>query len=362
MAPTFPFLDFAFGDIFNSILPDFVLAFTFFTAVVYAVLSRHFGDQRPAVAMSAALGMALSVGLVWWEYANGYSIRDLGPIAVGFATVILAGVIYQSIRGVGGNWAGAGIAIGACLLIGWTLGLDRHVDRGIIQSLVTVLLTVGVIAFLLHRHGNVRGALPAFSSLADARHDMSDLYKDERVAHKLNHDLKHLKREARHLAKHPDEGRREASDIMVQLKRILPAEGWLTERMARLRTKMHLAGKGAVERIEGLQKQFGKLPPKARQAAAENLRNAYTQLHLDRRLERLDAAVAENERRIRDLMERARQYMEAHDYPRLATVLEEASRLQKHNTKLFAIIDHTEARLLHAGKQALRHNHEVKNA
>ena len=57
MIPTIPF---AFPlDIFNTVLPDFILAFTFFTAVIYAVLSRRFGQQRPAVAMSAALGMAL---------------------------------------------------------------------------------------------------------------------------------------------------------------------------------------------------------------------------------------------------------------------------------------------------------------
>ncbi len=52
------------GGLWQTLLPDFVLAFTFFTAIIYAVLSRRFGEQRPAVAMSAALGMALSAGLV----------------------------------------------------------------------------------------------------------------------------------------------------------------------------------------------------------------------------------------------------------------------------------------------------------
>ena len=52
------------GDLFDTVLPDFVLSFAFFTSVIYAVLGRRFGQQRPAVAMSAALGMALSIGLV----------------------------------------------------------------------------------------------------------------------------------------------------------------------------------------------------------------------------------------------------------------------------------------------------------
>ena len=114
--------------------------------MIYAVLSKRFGQQRPAVAMSAALGMALAVGLVWWESVNGYSIRNLGPIAVGFAIIILAGVLYQAIRGAGGNWAGAGIALGVSLLIGWAVGLRSPVDQGAIQSLITVLLTAGIIA------------------------------------------------------------------------------------------------------------------------------------------------------------------------------------------------------------------------
>jgi len=33
-----PFLDFAWGELFDTVLPDFVLAFTFFTAIIYAVL------------------------------------------------------------------------------------------------------------------------------------------------------------------------------------------------------------------------------------------------------------------------------------------------------------------------------------
>jgi len=67
-------------ELFETLLPDFVLAFTFFTSVCYAVLGKRFGRQRPAIAMSATIGFALAVGLVWWEEANDFSIRDLGPV------------------------------------------------------------------------------------------------------------------------------------------------------------------------------------------------------------------------------------------------------------------------------------------
>ena len=59
-----PFEELAIGRFFETLLPDFVLAFAFFTSVCYAVLGKRFGQQRPAIAMSAAIGFALSVGLV----------------------------------------------------------------------------------------------------------------------------------------------------------------------------------------------------------------------------------------------------------------------------------------------------------
>ena len=353
-----PFASFAFGDIFNTVLPDFILSFTFFTAITYAVLGKRFGEQRPAVAMSAALGMALSIGFVWWEYSKGISIRNLGPIAVGFAIIMLAGVIYQSIRSVGGNWAGAGIAIGACLLVGWVLGLDIPGDRAMLQSIITVALTVGILAFLLHRHGQV-GRAPHglnWTEPADIRHDMSDLYQDERVAKKLNHDLKHIKREARHLARHPDENKnpKEASDIMLQLKRILPAEGWLTQRLAGLREKVELTRQGDVGRVLESQGNLAKLPPAARKKATEQIAAEYKALGLDGRMERLDRAVAANELKIRNLTRQAEEDLSAGNYPALANVLDQASRLQKHNAHLFKLISRTESRLMGTAKQILK--------
>ena len=58
-------------ELLDTLLPDFVLAFTFFTALSYTTLGRFFGRQRPAIAMSAALGLALAIGLVWWERDHG---------------------------------------------------------------------------------------------------------------------------------------------------------------------------------------------------------------------------------------------------------------------------------------------------
>jgi len=345
-----PFHHFALGDIFDTVLPDFALAFTFFTSVIYAVLSRRFGEQRPAVAMSAALGGALSIGLVWWEYQNDLSIVTLGPSAVGFAIIVLGGVMFQCIKGIGGSWAGAGIALGASLLVGWTLGLDWPVDREVVQTIIMVTLTVGILAFLLHRRGHLAHASSGWSEIPSIRHDMRDLHRDRRVGKQIGRGLRHVKKEAKQLYEHPDE----AQDVMLQLKRMLPAEGWLTERMARLREKAHFVRKGHIARIAENQEHISALPPEVKKKAAQELATRYQEQQLDQRLERLDKAVAENERRIRELTQQAQAYVNANDHKALTGVLDQANKLQHHNEKLFKLIDRTEARLIAVAKQAAR--------
>lgn len=343
-----PFLDFAWGGLFDTVLPDFVLAFAFFTAITYAVLSRRFGQQRPAVAISAALGLALAVGLVWWERTSGLSVRNLGPLAVGFAIIILAGVIYQAIKHVGGSWAGAAIAFGASILIGWLLGLDWPGDSRLIQTIIAVTLSVGIIAFLLHHRGSLDLLARAPAEVPKIRHDTSDLREDRRVSRHLKRGLRDLGREAGSLVEHP-EG---ADDVMLQLRRMLPAEGWLTERMARLREHAEHARTGDLHRIEELRATISKLQPEAQHKAAQELAARYKELNLDVRLERLDRAVAENERRVRELTRHAQLCLQDHEYRKLTDVLAAAAKLQKHNARLLRLIKSTEQRLLRTAKAA----------
>ena len=113
------------NELFETLLPDFVLAFAFFTSVVYAVLGKRFDHQRSAVTMSATIGFALSTGLVWWEQTRGFSMKNLGPIAVGFSAIVLALVMYKSIQHIAGSWAGVGISIGVCIIDLAIIGIGR---------------------------------------------------------------------------------------------------------------------------------------------------------------------------------------------------------------------------------------------
>ena len=325
----------------DNFLPDFVLAFAFFTALAYAVLGKRFEQQRPAIAMSATLGFALSVGLVWWERSNGFSIRDLGPIAVGFAIIILAFVMYQSIRQVGGSWAGAGIALGASVIVAEVLGVHVPINTQAIQTLVGAALLVGVIAFMFHNRGHSH--MPRVEpKLSHSKPNMPRLFRERHLSHEIEKRLNGIKEQSKTLNEHPEK----AVNIAEQIRRMLPAEGYLTERIALLRAKAHQIRNGHIARLEETRHVFAKLPTSARKKAAAELAAGYNQIiGIDTRLERLDKAVAENERRIKDLTQKAQERTGQYDHKGLVECLKQAESLQKHNSRLFKIIERTEHRL-----------------
>ena len=335
-----------FGQLFESLLPDLILSFAFFTALAYAILGVRFGQQRPAIVMSGALGLALAVGLTWWERQNGLSIRDLGPVAVGFAVILLGMVMFHGIRQTGGTWAGAAIALGASILVASSLGEGWYGASGILTALATLALIVGIVAFVLHVHNKNTHVHPLpvadIPEVAEVRHDMSDLYEDRHVDRRLDEGLGRIRHEAHDLSGHPHD----ASHVMEQLRRMLPAEGWLTERLAHLRERAYLVQKGHAQKLEEMKEFFEKLPASARKKVAGDLIARYQEIvGIDLRLERLDEAVAENERRVRALTAEAQGALARYDYAKLNSLLDDAQKLQDHNGKLFKLIDRSEHKL-----------------
>jgi len=331
-----------FYKLLESLLPDFILAFAFFTSLSYAVLGKRFEQQRPVITMSVTIGFALSIGLVWWEQSTGFSIKDLSPIAIGFAIIVLAFVMYQSIRQIGGSWSGAGITIGASILIASLLGFKVPIDAEIIQTVTIVALVVGILAFLYHTRGHpIRFPHHQIDS-PKIRRTMTDLYRERHLSDQLGKRMKKLRRQSGTLNERP-EG---AGDVLLQLKRMLPAEGYLTERMAQLRTKAHQVRNGHIARLEETRHVFAKLPTSAKKKAAADLAARYNQIiGVDTRLERLDKAVAENEKKIRNLTSQAQTHAARYNHQKLYETIKAAEKLQHHNSKLFKLIEQTEQKL-----------------
>jgi len=346
-----PFFGLPFGDLFETLLPDFLLAFTFFTSLAYAVLGRSLNRQRPAAAMSAALGMALSVGLVWWEHSNNLTIRDLGPIAVGFALLALAGIMFQSIRQVGGSWAGSAIALAITMFIGSILGV-RWPWSGLLQQFALfIILIAGVGAFLIHHRGTMAptSASPRRAKPVSISNDLGDICQDRQVSRQLDSGMEHLRSESNWLGRNSDT----AADLKRQLERMLPAEGWLTRRLANLREKAYRVRAGHLAQINELQAQIRTLPTGAAKTAIREIKSLYKELQFDRRLERLDKSVAETEKRIREISKTAIESLQKHKYRRVPNLLDQAKKLQHHNTALIQHIEKTEERLLALARKAI---------
>ncbi|MHC4680107.1 MAG: hypothetical protein ACYTEK_15580 [Planctomycetota bacterium] len=344
-------------DFMNTALPDFILAFTFFTSLVFAIFNKHFGQRRPAIAMSAAVGFALATGLIWWERATGLSIRNLGPIAVGFAIIVLAFVMYKAIGQIGGSWAGAAIAFGASILVAKLLELNIPIDPDVIQAVMLVALIVGILALVNYTRGHSPYPVRTAYEVPIVRHDMRDLYQDRRLSNRLRDQFRRLRHESRDLVEHPEQ----TGQILLQLRRTLPAEGFLTEKMAQLRTKAHQIRNGHIARLEETAKVFAKLPTSTKKKAAAQLVSRYKQIAgIDTRLERLDGSVAEIERRIRDLTQKAQQYATRHDYRKLDETLKTADKLQQHNSRLIKTIERTEERLSAIAKKVANEVRQIE--
>ena len=265
-----PFSDLPYGRILDTAVPDLILAFTFFTALAYATLAKRFDHQRAAAAMSAAIGMALSIGLVWWEQQHGLSIRNLGPVALIFLLIVLGLILYYAIRQAGGALAGAMLALGMCILMMLILGMNAPIAGQALQAAIIVLLVVGSILFLIHHLGKAHPltvlAPPAKNELTEIRKDIAELSRDREVNADVQRRLKRTRQEAEVAPVRPEY----AQDVIVQLGRLLPEEGWLTERLSRLRAKAHHVRKGHLARLDETKDLVTRLPnARKKQAAAE---------------------------------------------------------------------------------------------
>lgn len=354
-----PFAGLALAELLDSLLPDFVVATAFFTALIYATLSSRFERQRAAAIAALSAGLALAAGLVWWESEVGLSVRDLGPFAAGFAVLLLGAVMYQAVRQVGGSWAGVGIALGASLLVSKLLAVQWPLDPQVIETLTVVALTVGAMAWLLRRHGHHAYLSPRTVATPIGHSGFRDLQESHVVSDLVDRKLRQLRKKADSLHEQPDL----AADIVAQIKRMLPAEGWLTQRMAQLRAKAHQVRRGHVARLEETKEVFRELPTSAKKRAAGQLAARYRQLvGIDQRLERLDRAVAVNEKNIRELSVAAESYATAYEYRKLTDALKQAEKLQRHNSRLFKIIDRTEKKLTVIAQEVAKQAREVSDA
>ncbi|MFC1637173.1 hypothetical protein ACFL5Z_20315, partial [Planctomycetota bacterium] len=152
----------------------------------------------------------------------------------------------------------------------------------------------------------------------------------------------------------------QAGQILLQLRKILPAEGGLTQRMAQLRAKAHRIRNGHIARLQGTRQIVAKLPASAKKKLSAELADRYQHIiGIDTRLQRLDRAVAVNERRICLLTREAQKSTIQSNPQRLRDALKAAEELQRHNSRLLKIIVRTEEKLTRAAMRVVNKTKEV---
>lgn len=130
------------------------------------------------------------------EAEHSFSIRSLGPLVVGFAVLLLAAVMYRAIRNIGGSLAAITLSLGLSLLIGWVIGIPSLVSAEVLQTITTVALLVGILALVIHRHARHDWFPQRLHTVPTVRNDLRSLYRDQHLADRLAHNLRHVRREA----------------------------------------------------------------------------------------------------------------------------------------------------------------------
>lgn len=346
----------------NGYLIDFLIALVFFTAVTYAVLGRRLGHRRAAAAASAALGFALSLAMVAWEVQTGRRIADLGPIAVGLAVIVLALVVYHTMRQIGGRWAGVLTAVGAAALIGQVLSLPglSNLLNGVVLPLAGIgLMTAGLIRLMHDRHTAfpsqpVQGVAPwgsrqpspsqntTIQQALDDQRDLEDTKQQvhaiddiHRITGRIEETLRQADRMGKELPAQPELARL----IRRQLDSLLPASQEITRRLAQLRSHTELVRRGHLGKIRRLAPQVPKLDPRAAREASKELRDVYEQASLGQRLDRLDRAAVLTQQRITQTVEEVRRSLDAARYHEAASSLHRAQHLGHQARKLIDQID-----------------------
>lgn len=335
----------------SGLVIDFTLAFIFFTALCFAVLVKRFDHRRSAAAMAAALGASLALGLVAWEVQSGWRIQSLGPVAAGLALLVLAAVIHQAIRRIGGDWAGAAIALGAAAMIGTVLNMPWPIADRTVGAVAVLILILGAGMWWLHHtpsspsnlisrfQGDRRPALAAFKNTRRQVHDLDDVRRLER---QLDRSMDELGQQVRK----PDDSPSAVAAIRQKLNEMIPAEGVLTRRLADLRSRAVFAERGHLARLRKLTAEIPKMTPEQARQAAMQVRQAYKAAGFYRRIERLDAAAVQAERKIQRLTAQAEAYANIGQTKPMQKLIEDATKLQHQVDRLFSQIERDERKLL----------------
>jgi len=339
--------------VFRSRLFEFLVIFTFFISLLFAVFKKRFGDHRLTAALSASISFALSIGLTHWMNRHGYNMTDLGPVAVIVVAAFAAAVIYSLIKTSG---HGVIAILTIILLIAATLPRTYwFFDYQTVFDLVLACWLLILIWVLIHNKYPHR-SVPAvrirdYTEADDADDQIRQMYNDRRLSRKISGQLRKLRKPSELLG----DKNSQSTNLVLQLKRILPQQGYLAGRMTSLRKKAHLMRNGHIARTKEIKKLCRQLEPLQKRRVSRQMIEYYkNETDLDRRLERLEGLIADIEKQSRELVLHAQNCVKDNDFKRYDHFVKKATKLQDRVTHIIKVIVRTEKKLSATASKIVR--------
>lgn len=333
---------------YSSTLFEFLILFTFFLSLMFSIFQKRFENRRSLAGISISTSLALSIGLLTWLNRQGYSMQNLGLIAIMIIIAFIGTIIYKLIK----NSGHSGIAILTIILL-----VMPVISRSYLQidyQMIFDLILFGwliVIIWLLTKNVASYGTvhLPSNPNTGKIDYDTEEtddqikrLYRYRGLSKKITENLRKLKKPSELLG----DKNKQSTDLLIQLHRILPEQGFMTERMAELRKTAYQVRNGHIARMNETKKLCHQIPAwQARKISRLMIEHYRKQTNLEKRLERLESLVTATEKQNRQLIAYAKKCVRTQNYKEFDQVIHKAKKLQSHVTHIINAIIRTEKKL-----------------
>ena len=331
-------------NVFQSRIFEFLIIFTFFISLLFSIFKRRFGDHRLTAALAASISFALSIGLTSWISNKGYNMTDLGPFAIIIIVAFADVIIYSLIKRSGHEF----IAILTVVLM--TIPLIGRIywltDYQMIFDMTLTLWLIILIWLLIKNSTPNRSVYYAkkdnYTDIDQADNQIKRMYTDRRLSGYISGQLRKLRKTTELLG----DKNSQSTDLILQLQRILPEQGFLSGRMTGLRKKAHLMRNGHIAKIKEIKTLCRQLGPLQKQKVSRQMIEYYqNQTDLDRRLERLEGIITNIEKQSRDLIIRAQICVKNNDFKQYDHFIKKAAKMQDRVTHIIKVIIRTEKNL-----------------
>jgi hypothetical protein len=216
---------------------------------------------------------------------------------------------------------------------------------------ITFTLWLIILIWLLIRNAGSHLNLPAAND-NDYTHDqIKRMYNYRSLSNNISGQLRKLKRTTELLG----DKNSQSTDLVLQLQRILPQQGFLAGQMAGLRKKAHLVRNGHIAKIKDIKKLCRQMGPLQKREISRQMIEYYQkETDLEKRLERLEGLITDIEKQSRELIVRAQICVKNNDFKQYDDIINKAKRLQDRVTHIIKIIIRTEKKLSATSQKIVR--------